>query len=43
MIDKIIEWSVNNRFLVVLATVFIVAAGIMALINPPPGCHSGSQ
>ncbi len=35
MIDKIIEWSVNNRFLVVLATVFIVAAGIMALIKTP--------
>ena len=35
MIDKIIEWSVKNRFLVVLATLFIIAAGVMAMMKTP--------
>jgi copper/silver efflux system protein len=35
MIDKIIEWSVKNRFLVVIATVFIIAAGIMTMLKTP--------
>ncbi len=35
MIDKIIEWSVNNRFMVVLATIFIIVAGIMAMLKTP--------
>jgi len=35
MIDKIIEWSVNNRFMVVLATLFIIAAGIIAMVKTP--------
>jgi len=35
MIDKIIEWSVNNKFMVVLATFFIIVAGILAMINTP--------
>lgn len=35
MIEKIIEWSVKNRFLVILATLFVIAAGIMALIKTP--------
>ncbi len=35
MIEKIIEWSVKNRFMVILATLFVIAAGIMALIKTP--------
>jgi len=35
MIEKIIEWSVKNRFMVILATLFIIVAGILAMINTP--------
>ncbi|MDZ7666907.1 MAG: efflux RND transporter permease subunit [Desulfotignum sp.] len=35
MIDKIIEWSVNNKFMVVLATFFVIAGGILAMVNTP--------
>ncbi len=35
MIKKIIELSINNRFIVILFTLFIVAAGIFALKNTP--------
>ncbi len=35
MIEKIIEWSVHNKFMVVLATVFIIAAGILAMVKTP--------
>ena len=35
MINKIIEWSVNNRFMVILATLFVIAAGIMAMVKTP--------
>ncbi|MFQ6114718.1 MAG: efflux RND transporter permease subunit, partial [bacterium] len=35
MLQRIIEWSVNNRFLVILATVFLIVAGILAMINIP--------
>lgn len=35
MIDKIIEWSVNNRFMVILATFFVIVGGILAMINTP--------
>ena len=35
MIAKIIEWSVNNRLLVILATVFLIAAGVVALLQIP--------
>ncbi len=35
MIEKIIEWSVKNRFMVIVATLFIIAAGIIALIKTP--------
>jgi len=35
MIDKIIEWSVNNKFMVVLATFFVIVGGILAMINTP--------
>ena len=35
MIGKIIEWSVRNKFLVILATVFVIAAGIYAIGHTP--------
>jgi Cu(I)/Ag(I) efflux system membrane protein CusA/SilA len=35
MIKKIIELSINNRFIVILFTLFIIAAGIYALKNTP--------
>ncbi|NOZ75052.1 MAG: efflux RND transporter permease subunit [FCB group bacterium] len=35
MIEKIIEWSINNRFLVILATVFIILGGFLAMSTTP--------
>jgi len=35
MIDKIIEWSVHNRFMVVLTTFFVIVGGILAMFNTP--------
>ncbi len=35
MLSKIIEWSARNRFLVLLATLFITLAGIYALVRTP--------
>ncbi|OUS17683.1 cation transporter [Gammaproteobacteria bacterium 50_400_T64] len=35
MIERIIHWSINNRFLVVLATLIVVGAGLFALKNTP--------
>jgi len=35
MIEKIIEWSVNNRFMVILATLFVIVAGILAMMKTP--------
>ena len=35
MIEKIIQWCVQNRFMVVLSTVFIIVAGILAMIKTP--------
>ncbi|MBU1171907.1 MAG: efflux RND transporter permease subunit [Proteobacteria bacterium] len=35
MIEHIIEWSVKNRFLVIVAMVFIVAGGLIAMKNMP--------
>ncbi len=35
MIKKIIELSINNRFIVILFTLFIIAAGIFALKSTP--------
>src|SRR5664280_3457736 len=35
MLSKIIEWSGRNRFLVLLATLFIVFAGIFAVLRTP--------
>ena len=35
MLSRAIEWSVRNAFLVILATVFIVIAGIYAVLRTP--------
>ncbi len=35
MIEKIIEWSVNNKFMVILATLFVILGGVMAMIRMP--------
>jgi Cu(I)/Ag(I) efflux system membrane protein CusA/SilA len=35
MLNTIIEWSAKNRFLVLLATLFITLAGIYALLRTP--------
>ncbi|MEE9190244.1 MAG: efflux RND transporter permease subunit [Candidatus Neomarinimicrobiota bacterium] len=35
MIEKIIEWSINNRFLVILATVIIIVGGFLAISTTP--------
>jgi Cu(I)/Ag(I) efflux system membrane protein CusA/SilA len=35
MLNTIIEWSAKNRFLVLLATLFITLAGIYALVKTP--------
>ena len=35
MLGKIIEWSVRNVFLVLLATFFVVAGGVYAVFNTP--------
>ncbi len=35
MLENIIEWSSRNRFMVILATVFIIVGGIWALRNIP--------
>jgi len=35
MIEKIIEWSINNRFLVILATIFVILGGFLAMSTTP--------
>ncbi|UCF91223.1 MAG: efflux RND transporter permease subunit, partial [Desulfobacterales bacterium] len=35
MIEKIIQWSINNKFMVVLITVFVVLGGSLAMIKTP--------
>ncbi len=35
MIEKIIEWSIKNKFMVILTTLFIIFGGIMAMKNMP--------
>lgn len=35
MIQKVIEWSINNKFIVLLATVFLIIGGIGAMVNTP--------
>ncbi len=35
MLGKVIEWSARNRFLVILATVFVTVGGIYAVVKTP--------
>ena len=35
MIQKIIDWSINNKFIVLLGTLFLILGGIMALVETP--------
>ncbi|MBU4054886.1 MAG: efflux RND transporter permease subunit, partial [Proteobacteria bacterium] len=35
MLKKIIEWSINNKFMVILATLFLIAWGMYSLYNIP--------
>ena len=35
MIEKVIEYSIRNKFLVILLTVFVVAAGLHAMLRIP--------
>jgi len=35
MIEKIIELSIKNKFLVILMTLFVIAAGIYAMLRMP--------
>ncbi|MGY2942922.1 hypothetical protein ACVWWM_003113 [Ewingella americana] len=41
MIALLIRWSIANRFLVLMATLFIAAAGIWAINTTPVGCPAG--
>jgi len=35
MIERIIKWSIKNRILILVATFFLIAAGIYVLKNTP--------
>ncbi len=35
MIEKIIEWSINNKLMVILATLFVTFGGILAMLQTP--------
>ncbi|MFQ5675760.1 MAG: efflux RND transporter permease subunit [bacterium] len=35
MLERIIEWSVNNRFMVILATLFVIFLGVIAMLRTP--------
>ena len=35
MFERLIDWSINNRFLVVLGTLFVVAAGLYSVSRTP--------
>ena len=35
MLAKIIDWSAHNRFLVLLATLFVIIAGVFAVLRTP--------
>lgn len=35
MIERIIEWSINNRFIVILATLFVIVGGYIAMTTTP--------
>lgn len=35
MIEKVIEWSIHNKFIILLGTVFLILGGIGAMIHTP--------
>ncbi len=35
MLEKLIEWSIRNRFLVITLTIFAIGAGVWALVTTP--------
>ncbi len=35
MIENIIEWSIRNKFMVILATVFVIFGGGLAMVETP--------
>ncbi|MFQ5706026.1 MAG: efflux RND transporter permease subunit [bacterium] len=35
MLEKVIEWSVNNRFMVILVTLFVILIGVIAMLRTP--------
>ena len=35
MLEKLIDWSIHNKFMVILATVFLIVGGIYSLKNIP--------
>src|SRR5210317_1904783 len=35
MIERIIDWSLSNKFIVVLATLFAIFGGVVAMLNTP--------
>ena len=35
MLNALIDWSARNKFLVVLATIFVTLAGIYAVLKMP--------
>ena len=39
MLNKIIDWSARNIFMVLLATLFIVVAGVYAVVKTPIDAH----
>ncbi|WP_242176620.1 MULTISPECIES: hypothetical protein [unclassified Pseudomonas] len=43
MIALLVRWSVANRFLVLLATLFVTAWGVWAVQNTPVDTPQGSQ
>ncbi len=35
MLEKLIDWSIKNKFMVVLATVFVIFGGVYAMLQTP--------
>ena len=40
MLTRIIDFSLRNKFIVLICTVALVIGGIYAVKNIPSGCHS---
>ena len=35
MLEKLIEWSIKNKFLVIMVTIFVIGAGIWSIVTTP--------